>query len=247
MPTRILIAEDDPFSLTLLEIILKSAGGFEVVSATDGEKAWQRLEAGPAFDLCIFDIMMPELDGLQLTTRLRADPRFRDQKVILCTALNARHTIDQAATLAVRHYVVQPYSRDHVLKQVRRLCDAQPAAAQLEAADHVAARLGVQAEQVSTFLQGLHKEVGVLVTTLRASPSAPAGPPVAIKVNALKGAAINLGARSLAVQLAALETRLAGKAPPPAVIPELDDVDTENELLRRALEPERPAASVGGS
>src|ERR1700710_2114182 len=122
MPTRILIAEDDPFSLKLLKIILDSAGEFEVVTAKDGAEAWSQLDGGLPFDLCIFDIMMPELDGLQLTNRLRADPRFREQRVGLCTALNDRHTIDLAAALAISYYIVKPYARELVLKQVRRIC-----------------------------------------------------------------------------------------------------------------------------
>jgi len=236
MPTRILIAEDDPFSLTLLKIILSSAGGFEVISSTNGEEAWKLIEAGPAFDLCIFDIMMPELDGLQLTNRLRGDPRFRDQKVMLCTALNDRPTIDQASALAVSYYVVKPYSRENVLKQVRRICGAQAATAQLEPAAQVAARLGVEADQVSAFLLDLHKEIGLLLVQLRTGPAQAEASPLPIRVNALKGAAINLGARSLAVQLAALELRLGSKSPAPGHNQAIEAVEIENELLRRALQ-----------
>jgi two-component system chemotaxis response regulator CheY len=240
MPTRILIAEDDPFSLKLLKMILKSTGEYEVVTAVDGEQAWKVIEAGPAFDLCIFDIMMPGLDGLQLTNRLRADPRFRDQKVMLCTALNDRHTIDQASALAISYYVVKPYSRDNVLKQIRRICGAQIATAQLEPAAQVAARLGVEAGQVSDFLQDLQLEVGQLIALLRANPAWPEGSSPAIRVNALKGAAINLGARSLAMQLAALELRLTSKPPAPDSHQAVEGVEMENELLRRALEPDAP-------
>ncbi len=121
-PRRVLVAEDDPPSLTLLKIILRGAGGFDVVTAVDGRQAWNLIDAGPAFDLCILDIMMPELDGLQLTGRLRADPRFHDQKVLLCTALNDRPTIERAAALGVTHYVVKPYVREHVMRKVRSLC-----------------------------------------------------------------------------------------------------------------------------
>lgn len=128
MPIRVLVAEDDHPSLILLRIILKGTGEFEVVTATDGEKAWKLLDAGPRFDLCIFDIMMPELDGLQLAGRLRGDPRFHDQKIMLCTAVHDRSTVEQAAALAIRHFVVKPYAREQVLTKVRALC-GEPRAA----------------------------------------------------------------------------------------------------------------------
>ena len=242
MPKRILMAEDDPVSRALLKLILDSAGEFEVVPASDGEEAWRLLDSGPAFDLCILDIMMPELDGLQLTTRLRADPRFREQRIILCTALNDRATVAQAAHLAINYYLMKPYARDHVLKQVWRICGEPSATAPFEAPAQVAARLGVEVGQVSTFLQDLHKDVEGIVSYLRAGPPAEKAAASSLRVNALKGAAINLGARTLADQLAALEARLAGKTP--ALCDQvLDGVVVENGRLRRALDESSPAAA----
>src|SRR5262245_10828767 len=123
MPTtRILVADDDPISLTLVRTILQRDGATRVITARDGSEAWARLEAGPNFALCIFDIHMPGLGGLALTEKLRSDPRFADQRVMLCSSATDRETVEAAAALAVYHFVVKPFSRDALLQRVRDAC-----------------------------------------------------------------------------------------------------------------------------
>jgi CheY-like chemotaxis protein len=224
MPKRILIAEDDSMSLSILRLMLESAGGFAVSTAADGVEAWKLLDATADFDLCIFDIIMPGLDGLALTNRLRNDARFRELPVILCTAVNDRTTIDQAAGLEIGHYIVKPYIRDHVLKQVRRLCKERAPAANVEPPERTAQRLGLEPVQVVDFLQNLFKQTAELSAQLRAQPDSAAASGTTIRANALKGAAINLGAHSLAARLAALENRgtTRGSKPLPQILGELE-------------------------
>jgi CheY-like chemotaxis protein len=212
MPARILIAEDDPLSLSLLQRMLEGTKEFEVVTALDGNEAWARLEAGPAFDLCIFDVMMPGLDGLELTGRLRRDPRFQNQRVMFCTALNDRATVDEAAALAASHYIVKPYFREHVLKQVRRICAQSRSQVSLESPRQAAARLGLEPAQVATFQQDLQLAVERLLTDLRRGTKAGIKP--GLRANSLKGAALNLGAHALAEQLGVLEIQLADLTAP---------------------------------
>lgn len=233
MPIRILIAEDDPLSLSLLKVMLDAAREFEVVTATSGADAWALLEAGPAFDLCIFDVMMPGLDGLQLTGRLRNDARFRDQRVMFCTALNDRATVDEAAALAASHYIVKPYFREHLLKQVRRICAQPRAAALLETPALAAARLGLEPAQVAVFQRDLQLAVERLLTDLRRGPAA--GPKPLARANSLKGAALNLGAHSLAEQLGLLEAQLADLAAP-RLAQAMTGVEVEAARLRQANE-----------
>lgn len=240
MPARILIAEDDPLSLSLLRMILESAKEFTIETARDGQEAWDRLENSGPFDLCILDIMMPFIDGLQLTGRLRNDPRFRNQRVILCTALNDRAQVTEAAALAVSHYIVKPYSREHVIKQVRRVCQDANSSGHFEDPATVAARLGVDVTQVRTFLQDLHRDTAALAFALHANPSLQLDERQALKANSLKGAAVNLGARSVAAQLTLLESQLGDRAST-ATTQALTGLDVENARLGRELEGSLPA------
>lgn len=238
---RILIAEDDPYSLKILQLMLKSEQCYDIVGVTDGEAAWRELESGLGFNLCILDIMMPGLDGLQLAQRIRQDPRLRPQPIIFCTALNDRHTIDQAAALGVSHYIVKPYAKEHVLRQVRRVCEETPASVYFEAQSAVIARLGVGGTDLRLFLQELHGELADFAAAV-----AGGAVPEQLRVNALKGAAINLGARALGQRLGQIESALAGKSPsdPTAALAALE---IEIERLRVHLGLERkPAPAIPG-
>ncbi len=95
---KILIAEDNAISQELLKKILVSRG-YEVVVAGDGRVAWDLLCQGLTPDLCILDIMMPAMSGLEVLQRIRKDPRFKKLKTILCSALPVRETIAQGPSL----------------------------------------------------------------------------------------------------------------------------------------------------
>ncbi len=230
---RILIAEDDPFSLNILTQMIESTHRYTVVPARNGAEAWAELERGAGFDLCILDIMMPEMDGLTLVRRMRADPRFQHQRVMVCTALNERSIIGQAAALGVAHYIVKPFFREHVLKQVQRICEEAPAAQHFEPLVQVAERLGLGEAALTGFLGDLHRDVAALIRDFKAATGATAGVAV-MRVNSLKGAAINLGARTLASQLAALEDCCSGRAKN-SINPVILSLETENQRLHHRL------------
>lgn len=116
---KILIAEDNAISQELLKKILVSRG-YEVVVAGDGRVAWDLLCQGLTPDLCILDIMMPAMSGLEVLQRIRKDPRFKKLKTILCSALRDRETIAQGASLGIEYYILKPFKPDLVLQQVER-------------------------------------------------------------------------------------------------------------------------------
>ena len=226
---RILIAEDDPYSLKILQLMLKSEPGYELVGVTDGEAAWRELESGLGFNLCILDIMMPNLDGLELAARIRQTPRLRHQAIIFCTALNDRQTIDQAAALGISHYIVKPYAREHVLRQVRRIADETPSSLHFEPQSAVIARLGLGAGELRLLLRELHDDIAAFIA------AGGGGTLDTLRVNALKGAAVNLGCRALSVRLAQIESLGGGTAENPSLRVGFLALETELERLRGHL------------
>lgn len=241
---RILIAEDDPYSQLILRMMLEKEPGCEVVTAGNGAEAWQLLDTAPAFDLCILDIMMPELSGLQLAARMRDDPRFEELPIIFCTALNDRGTVEQATLLAASHYITKPYKRDHIVRQVHRAVANRGECCRIEPVAKVAERLGLEPAQVGQLQGGMQAELEKLTAELAASPAAFLLPANGIRLNALKGAAANLGARRLAEELSELESAhvLAGQQPQFDWRAVLKRVTAESEHLRRKLAATRAAA-----
>src|SRR3972149_1157505 len=86
---KVLIAEDEPLSRRLLETRLTS-GGYQVVAAKNGAQAWEILESDDSPELAILDWMMPELDGPEICSRLRARESRSYVYVILLTARGRR-------------------------------------------------------------------------------------------------------------------------------------------------------------
>ena len=84
-PIRLLHVEDDPDILEIAQLALEMAGGFDVLQCDNGADALARVH-GFAPDVMIFDMMMPEMSGVQLLERMRADPVTAHVPVIFMTA-----------------------------------------------------------------------------------------------------------------------------------------------------------------
>lgn len=84
MPEKILIVDDDIDSLKLIGLMLQRHG-YEVVAANAGNQALTKA-ASEKPNLIILDVMMPDMDGYEVTRRLRADPATRDIPIIMFTA-----------------------------------------------------------------------------------------------------------------------------------------------------------------
>jgi phosphoserine phosphatase RsbU/P len=105
---RILIADDDPVLRRLLQMTLP-AWGYEVVTATDGNEAWQMLQSQDAPPLTLLDWMMPGLDGLEICQRVRQTPALPPVHLILLTGKNKRADIVAGLQAGADDYLVKPF------------------------------------------------------------------------------------------------------------------------------------------
>ncbi|PWB63513.1 MAG: adenylate/guanylate cyclase domain-containing response regulator [Bradyrhizobiaceae bacterium] len=118
-PPRILAVDDAPANLEILRVRLESQG-YEVVTATDGEQALERVaELEP--DLVLLDIMMPKLDGISVVKRLKGDARQRFVPVILVTAKADTRDIVAGLEAGGDDYLTKPFEHAALMARVRSL------------------------------------------------------------------------------------------------------------------------------
>lgn len=119
MPSRILIVDDSEFARRLLRTVLEAAG-HDVVEADGGRQALAAIANG-AVDLMIADIHMPEMDGLTLVRRLRADPLHRLVPVVLLTAVASPDRGGWPRDVEVDAWLTKPVDAVEARTTVRRL------------------------------------------------------------------------------------------------------------------------------
>jgi DNA-binding response OmpR family regulator len=114
MSKRILIVDDEPRYLRLLEANLKTEG-YTVVTASDGLQAVDAFSAQPV-DLILLDIMMPRLDGFGTCQRIR---EFSNVPIIMLTAKGEEQDRVKGLDLGADDYLVKPFSATELLARVR--------------------------------------------------------------------------------------------------------------------------------
>lgn len=104
----ILVADDDPDIQSLVVLRLERSG-YRVIRASDGEEALA-LALAEHPDLAVLDIMMPKLDGCEVTRSLRSHPETADMPVILLTARVQDGDVTRGLEAGATDYVKKPFS-----------------------------------------------------------------------------------------------------------------------------------------
>lgn len=130
-PLRILVADDVPANQMVARALLESAG-HSVDCVGDGAQAVEAMAAaadgtGPDYDAVLMDVMMPRLDGLEATRRIRALPG-RAARVPILAVTASGYAEDIAATRAagMDEHVVKPIDRETLLRKLAALAGAAP-------------------------------------------------------------------------------------------------------------------------
>lgn len=117
---NILVAEDSITSRTLLRNILETAG-FMVKTAVDGMEAFQFIQTD-SFDLVVSDIEMPNMNGFELTSKIRNDARFTHIPVVLVTALSSDFDKQRGMDSGANAYIVKSnFEQSNLVETIKRL------------------------------------------------------------------------------------------------------------------------------
>jgi len=121
---KILVVDDSPTNVMLLEMILSSAGYVNAQSVTDPREVCGLYEANK-FDLILLDIRMPELDGFQVMEQLKEALEDDYLPVLVLTAQTDKETRARAIELGAKDFVTKPFDRTEVLNRIRTLLDVR--------------------------------------------------------------------------------------------------------------------------
>jgi PAS domain S-box-containing protein len=116
-PARVLVADDNADMRDYLARLVRTAG-YQVTTVTDGRAALDTVR-GSAVDLVISDVMMPNMDGLELLTALRADARTAAVPVLLLSARAGQEAAVEGLQAGADDYLVKPFSAVELLARVR--------------------------------------------------------------------------------------------------------------------------------
>jgi DNA-binding response OmpR family regulator len=117
--SKILVVDDEPEAVELVEFNLKQAG-FSVVTAADGAEALNKARATPP-NLIVLDLMLPEISGLEVCKMLRRDPTTAAVPIIMLTAKAAEIDRVLGLELGADDYITKPFSPRELVLRIQKL------------------------------------------------------------------------------------------------------------------------------
>jgi DNA-binding response OmpR family regulator len=118
---NVLLVDDDPVILKLLQVNFEMEG-FHVSTANDGVEGLEKARAERP-DIVLLDIMMPRMDGLEVTRALKGDPETKDIPIILLSAKAQASDIQAGKDIGADDYLTKPFDPLELLDRVNELLE----------------------------------------------------------------------------------------------------------------------------
>jgi two-component system phosphate regulon response regulator PhoB len=128
MKPKILVVDDEPEAVELVEFNLRQAG-FEVVTAADGAEALKKARALLP-NLIVLDLMLPEVDGLEVCKMVRRDPVTAALPIVMVTAKAAEIDRILGLELGADDYITKPFSPRELILRIKKILQRSQAAAE---------------------------------------------------------------------------------------------------------------------
>ncbi len=118
--TKILAVDDSPTMRRIIVNTLKRAGYTDVIEASDGRDALEKLKTD-RINLVITDWNMPQMDGLTLVEALRSSDEFKQLPILMITTRSVREDIVKALKAGVNNYIVKPFSPETLKAKIQEV------------------------------------------------------------------------------------------------------------------------------
>jgi len=122
---RLLVVDDEPDILLTMRLLLELAG-YAIVEAATGQEALDRVQDMP--DAVVLDIRLPDIDGLEVLSIIKADEHLARIPVVCVSAHSSGDTVRRAFALGAAAYVAKPFDFDDLLAVLAKAIDAGPCA-----------------------------------------------------------------------------------------------------------------------
>lgn len=119
MPQKVLVVDDEPFMLRMIQLVLEREG-YVFLKATHGGEAVE-VAARERPSVVIMDAMMPKMDGLTALAHLKQDEATREIPVIILTANPHKFSRQEAETIGATVFLTKPFSPTQLLSEIGRL------------------------------------------------------------------------------------------------------------------------------
>ncbi|MDP1784334.1 MAG: chemotaxis response regulator CheY [Sulfuricurvum sp.] len=113
---KLLVVDDSSTMRRIIKNTLARLGYEDVLEGEDGVQGWNVLNENPDLGMLITDWNMPEMNGLELVKKVRADARFTDLPIIMVTTEGGKTEVITALKAGVNNYIVKPFT-PQVLKE----------------------------------------------------------------------------------------------------------------------------------
>lgn len=115
---KVLMAEDEPEVLSIMSKKV-AAEGYTVITASDGEEAWEKIQRESP-DVIVLDLIMPKRNGFEVLRNIREQPTSgRWQPVIIVSAKRELEDLQEGYTLEADHYITKPCQIEDILRSIK--------------------------------------------------------------------------------------------------------------------------------
>lgn len=122
MAKRILVVDDSSSIRQAVSVFLK-ASGYEVVEASNGQEALDKLD-GTAFDLFVCDVNMPVMTGIEFLRTIKEDDTYSDYRysgIIMLTTETGDDMISEGKKLGAKAWIIKPFQPKELLEKIKMI------------------------------------------------------------------------------------------------------------------------------
>lgn len=113
---KLLVVDDSSTMRRIIKNTLQRLGYEDILEAEHGVEAWELMDKTPGIEILITDWNMPEMNGLDLVKKVRADARYTSIPIIMVTTEGGKAEVITALKAGVNNYIVKPFT-PQVLKE----------------------------------------------------------------------------------------------------------------------------------